>query len=144
MRFMIIRRADNETEAGAMPSAELIEAMTAYNEDLVKAGIMRGGDGLHPSSKGMKVKFSNGKPTIIDGPFTEAKELIAGYTIIEVASREEALEWIRRWPPADGRGEVELEIRQIATAEDFGDAFTQDLQDREAAMRAAIEAQQQQ
>ena len=144
MRFMIIRRADGETEAGVMPSAELIADMTAYNEELVKAGIMRAGDGLHPTSKGMKVKFRNGKPTITDGPFTEAKELIAGYTIIEVASREEALEWIRRWPPADGHGEVELEIRQIFSAEDFGDAFSKDVRDRHDAMRREIEAQLQQ
>jgi hypothetical protein len=124
MRFMIIRKADEETEAGVMPSTELIEAMTTYNEELVNAGVMLAGEGLQPSSKGAKIKFSGGKPTIIDGPFSETKELIAGYTMIQVRSREEALEWVKRWPAMDGHGNVELELRQVFEAEDFGDEFT--------------------
>ncbi|MBN9311011.1 YciI family protein [Devosia sp.] len=137
MRFMIIRKADAETEAEVMPSTELIEAMTAYNEKLSKAGVLVGGDGLLASSRGARIKFANGRPTVTDGPFAEAKELIAGYTMIEVASREEALEWVRQWPPEDGHGSVELELRQVATAEDFGDAMTPELIEREAAMRIA-------
>lgn len=120
MRFMIIRKADKETEAGVMPSEELINAMAAYNEELVKAGVMLSGEGLKPSSQGAKIKFSKGKPTIVDGPFAEAKELIAGFTIIEVKSKEEALEWVKRWPQIDGHGEVELELRQVFELEDFG------------------------
>lgn len=124
MRFMIIRKADEETEAGVMPTSELIEAMTRYNEKLVNAGIMLAGEGLQPSSKGARIRFSAGKPTIIDGPFSETKELIAGFTIIQVRSREEALEWVKRWPAEDAHGHVELELRQIFEAEDFGDEFT--------------------
>ena len=135
MRFMIIRKADAETEAEVMPSTELIEAMTSYNEKLSKAGVLVGGDGLLASARGARIKFSGGKPTITDGPFAEAKELIAGYTMIEVASREEAIAWVRQWPPEDGNGNVELELRQVATAEDFGDAMTPELIEREAAMR---------
>lgn len=140
MRFMIIRKADAETEAEIMPSTELIEAMTSYNEKLSKAGVLVGGDGLLASNRGARIKFAGGKPTITDGPFAEAKELIAGYTMIEVASREEALEWVRQWPPEDGHGNVELELRQVASAADFGQAMTQDLIDREAVMRIAEHA----
>ncbi len=135
MRFMIIRKADTETEAEAMPSTELIEAMTAYNEKLVAAGVMVGGDGLKPSRYGAKISFSNGKPTVIDGPFAEAKELIAGYTVIDVASYEEAIEWVKQWPPEDGNGNVQLELRRVVSMEDFGDAFTPELQAREQVMR---------
>lgn len=135
MRFMIVRKADAETEAEAMPSSELIEAMTAYNEKLVAAGVMVGGDGLKSSRYGAKVSFSNGKPTIVDGPFAEAKELIAGYTVIDVASYEEAIEWVKQWPPEDGNGNVQLELRRFVSAEDFGDAFTPELQAREQALR---------
>ena len=120
MRFMIIRRADKETESGVMPSEELLAAMANYNEQLVKAGVMLQGDGLHPSSKGARVKFSRGTPHVIDGPFSEAKELIAGFTMIEVRSREEAIEWVKRWPALDGGGEVEIEIRQVFELSDFG------------------------
>lgn len=120
MRFMIIRKADAETEAGMMPGEELISAMARYNEELVNAGIMVGGDGLQPSSRGARIRFSDGKPTVVDGPFTEAKELIAGYTLIEVGSREEAIEVARRWPTIDGHGNVELEIRQLYELSDFG------------------------
>jgi PhnB protein len=120
MRFMIIRKADRSTEAGVMPSEELIAAMGKYNEELVKAGVMLQGDGLQPSSKGARVKFSGGKPTVIDGPFTEAKELIAGFSIIDVKSKDEAIEWVKRWPTIDGDGNVEIEIRQLYELEDFG------------------------
>jgi hypothetical protein len=120
MRFMIIRRADAETEAGVMPSAELLAAMADYNEQLVKAGVMLQGDGLQPSSKGARVKFSSGKPRVMDGPFAEVKELIAGFTMIDVRSKEEAIEWVKRWPPLDGGGEVEIEIRQVFELADFG------------------------
>lgn len=131
MRFMIIRKADKNTEAGMMPSEQLIADMLQYNEGLVKAGVMLAGDGLQPTSKGARVKFSGGKPTVIDGPFTEAKELIAGFTMIQARSKEEAIEWVKRWPPIDGDGEVELEVRQLYEAEDFGAAFTPDLREQE-------------
>lgn len=140
MLFMIIRKADAETEAGVMPSTQLIEDMTAYNEQLSAAGVLRGGEGLLPSARGARIAFSGGKPNIVDGPFAEARELIAGFTLIEVGSYEEALEWVRKWPPLDGHGNVQLELRQVATAADFGDAFTQDLQDRENALRMTTES----
>ena len=125
MRFMIIRRADLETEAGGMPSEALLAAMADYNEQLVRAGVMLQGEGLHPSSKGARVKFTNGEPRVIDGPFAEAKELIAGFTMIEVRSREEAIEWVKRWPTLDGGGNVDIEIRQVFELSDFaaGDAL---------------------
>ena len=125
MRFMVIRRADEETEAGKLPSPELLEAMSRYNEELIKAGVMLTGDGLMPSDKGARVEFSrNGKVSVIDGPFAEAKELVAGYSIIEVDSLEEAIEWVKKWPVEDGHGNAEIEIRQIAEADDFGEAMT--------------------
>ncbi|HET7737003.1 MAG TPA: YciI family protein [Tepidiformaceae bacterium] len=122
MRFMIIRKADAETEAELSPVADeaLLEAMGKYHEDLANAGALLDGAGLQPSSKGARVKFSGGRPSVIDGPFAEAKELIAGYTIIQARSKEEAIEWVRRWPPLDGNGEVEIEIRQLYEMDDFG------------------------
>jgi hypothetical protein len=117
---MIIRKADPQTEAGAMPTPELLDAMQGYNEEMVRAGVMLAGDGLRPSRDGARVKFRGGKPTIVDGPFAETKELVAGYSIIQVGSKAEALEWLRKWPPLDGDGEVELELRQLYEAEDFG------------------------
>ena len=135
MRFMIIRKADRDTEAGAKPSAQLVADMMRYNEEMVNAGVMRAGDGLQPTSKGARIKFSGGTPTITDGPFTEAKELIAGYTIIEVSSREEALDWVKRWPPIDGDGEVELELRQLYESDDFGDEFTEEIRRVEESLR---------
>jgi hypothetical protein len=120
MRFMIIRKADRETEASVMPTEELIAAMQKYNEEMVKAGVMIAADGLQSSAKGARVKFSGGKPTVIDGPFSETKELIAGYSIMQVTSKEEAIEWVKKWPKLDGHGEVEIEIRQIFEMEDFG------------------------
>ena len=127
MRFVIIRKADADTEAGALPTRELVSDMLAYNDELAKAGLLRGGDGLRPSSTGVRVSFENGTPTITDGPFAEAKELVAGFTIIEAASQEEALEWVRRWPVSDGRGNVQLELRQLVEPEDFGPEFAEEL-----------------
>ena len=122
MRFIILRKADSDTEAGMMPGDELITAMGKYNEEMIKAGVMLAGDGLKPSSAGTRVKFSGGKPTVIDGPFAEAKELVAGFSIVDVKSKEEAIEWVRRWPPIDGNGNVEIEIRPLSELSDFGDS----------------------
>ncbi len=119
MRFMIIRKADGETEAGAKPSQDLIRDMLNYHEQLAKSGVLLGGDGLMPSSRGARVRFTGGKPRITDGPFSEAKELIAGFTLIQAKSKEEALEWVKRWPASDGHGNVELEVRQLYELEDF-------------------------
>jgi hypothetical protein len=135
MRFMIIRKADADTEAGKLPSEQLIADMLSYNEELVKAGVMLAGEGLQPTSKGARIKFSGGNPTVIDGPFAEAKELIAGFTLIDVRSREEAIEWVKRWPRSDGDGEVELELRQVFEADDFGDDFTPALREQEERLR---------
>lgn len=120
MQFMVIRKADAETEAGVMPSAKLIDDMTSYNEKLVRAGRMKTGAGLHPTSRGARVSFSNGRPTVLDGPFAEAKELIAGYSIIEAGSLAEVIELVKDWPQEDGHGNVQIEIRQVVTAEELG------------------------
>lgn len=135
MRFMIIRKADSRTEAWAKPSKALVDAMMAYNEEMIRAGVMLGGDGLKPSVRGARIKFSRGKPKVTDGPFAEAKELVAGYTIIQVASREEALAWVKRWPVEDGDGEVELELRELYEADDFGDEFTPAIERQEQLLR---------
>ena len=128
MRFIIIRKADADTEARKAPTHELAVAMMAYNDEMAKAGILLGGDGLRPTADGFRVRFADGKPTVIDGPFTEAKELVAGYTLIQVNSREEALEWARRWPVEDADGQAYLEVRRLYELEDFGeDVFTPDL-----------------
>lgn len=132
MRYMIIRKADPDTEASAMPSTELAAAMMAYNEEMVKAGVLVGGDGLRPTSDGFRVSFSAGKPTVVDGPFAEAKELVAGYTLINVASHEEAVEWARRWPAEDGDGNVQLEVRRLYEIDDFGEVFTPELREQHA------------
>ncbi len=139
MRFMIIRKADAQTEAGVMPSTELLAAMGKYMEEMGKAGILRGGEGLHPSSKSVRVRFSGGKPSVIDGPFAETKELIAGYALIEVESREEAIAWVKKWPALDGDSNVELEVRQLFEAEDFGPEFTPELREAEEKLRAETE-----
>jgi len=136
MRFMIIRKADAETEANVMPTKELLDEMGSYMESMVKAGVMLAGDGLTASAKGARVKFHGGKPTVTDGPFSETKELIAGFSIIQVASRQEAIDWVKKWPQIDGHGEVEIEIRQILEADDFGEAFTADMRAMEERMRA--------
>ena len=121
MRFMAIVRATRDSEAGAPPSKELLAAMGKFNDEMMRAGVLLAGEGLHPSSKGARVRFSKGKRTVIDGPFTESKELIAGYTLIQVKSREEALEWTRRFPNPAGEGkESEIEVRQLFELEDFG------------------------
>ena len=134
MRFMIIRKADRNTEAGVLPTQELLAAMMKYNEELVKAGVMLQGEGLQPSSKGTRVKLTDGKPVVTDGPFTETKELIAGFTMIQVRSKEEAVEWVKRWPVEDS--DAELEIRQVFEAEDFGAEFSPELRRHEERLRA--------
>ena len=139
MRFMILRKADEKTEAGVMPDKQLLDDMGKYMEEMVKAGVMLAGEGLQPSAKGARVKFSGGKPTMIDGPFAETKELVAGFCMIQVKSREEAIDWIKRWPALDGDGHVEIEIRQVFEAEDFGAEFTPEMREREAQMREQVE-----
>ncbi len=140
MRFMVIVKATKDSEAGVMPSEQLLAEMGKFNEELVNAGIMLAGDGLHPTSKGTRVKFSGNKRSVVDGPFTETKELIAGYWLWQCKSKEEAIEWAKRCPnPAvDGR-EGELEIRQVFEADDFGAEFTPELRDQEERLRAQIE-----
>ncbi len=138
MRVMVIVKATKDSEAGVLPSKELIEAMGKYNEELVKAGIMLAGDGLKPSSAGKRVRFSGNKRTIIDGPFAETKELIAGYWIWQVRSMEEAVEWLKRCPnPMPGESEVE--IRPFFEAADFGENLTPEAKDREQRLREQIE-----
>ena len=124
MRFMILLKADKNTEAGVLPDEKLLTEMTKYNEELVKAGVMLAGEGLQPSSKGARVKFSGTKRTVVDGPFAETKELVAGFSIIQVKSLEEAIEWVTRAPNLSPNGEAEVEIRKLMDVEDFGDAFT--------------------
>ncbi len=139
MRVMVLIKADENTEAGVMPSEQLLAEMGAFNEELVKAGVMLAGEGLHPSAKGKRVVFSGTKRTVIDGPFAETKELIAGFWIWQVKSMDEAVEWVRRMPnPTNADGEVE--IRPVFEAEDFGDEFTPELRAQEQALRAQIEA----
>lgn len=138
MRFMVIIKANKDTEAGVMPSKELLEAMGKYNEELVKAGVMLAGEGLHPSSKGMRVRFSGEKRTVIDGPFAETKELIAGFWLWQVKSKEEAIKWIKRCPNPTGE-ETEIEIRQVFEAEDFGAEFTPELREQEERLREEIQ-----
>jgi hypothetical protein len=133
MRFMVIVKASKESEAGALPTQDMLESMGKYNQELVNAGVMLAGEGLHSSSKGARVRFDGDKRTVTDGPFAETKELIAGFWILELKSKEEAIEWIKRAPMDDG---VELEIRQVFEAEDFGDAFTPELREQEERMRA--------
>ncbi len=135
MRFMIIVKASPDSEAGVMPSEELLTAMGNYNEELVKAGIMQAGEGLHPSSKGARVRFSGDKRTVIDGPFIETKELIAGYWLWQVKSKEEAIEWVKRCPNPMPGTEAEIEIRQVFEAEDFGAEFTPELREQEERQR---------
>jgi len=138
MRFMIIVKATKDSEAGVMPSEQLLTEMGKFNEELVKAGIMLAGDGLHPTSKGARVIFSGNKRTVIDGPFAETKELIAGYWLWQVKSKDEAIEWVKRCPnPHQGGGEIE--IRQVFEAEDFGTEFTPELREQEARLRAQSE-----
>jgi hypothetical protein len=127
MRVMVMVKATKSSEAGEMPTEELLEAMGKYNEELVKAGILLAGEGLHPSHKGKRVRFSAGKKTVIDGPFPETKELVAGFWLWQVKSMEEAIEWVRRCPDPMPNEESEIEIRPVFEAEDFGEAFTPEL-----------------
>src|SRR5262245_58554312 len=139
MRVMVIVKATKNSEAGVMPSEQLLAAMGKYNEELVKAGVMLGGDGLHPSVKGKRVRFSGGKKSVIDGPFAETKELIAGYCIWQVKSMEEALEWVRRCPDPMPDEESDIEIRPVFEAEDFGKEYTPELRAQDDRLRAEIE-----
>ena len=139
MRFMVIVKANKDLEAGVMPSEELFKEMGKYNEELAKAGVLLAAEGLHPSSKGARVKFSGGRRTVIDGPFAETKELVAGFWLWQVKSREEAIEWVKHAPFGDG---AEIEIRQLFEAEDFGPEFTPELRKQEERLRAQIDAKQ--
>lgn len=135
MRFMIIRKADAETEAGAEPAPELLRAMLAYNQEMIDAGIFLEGSGLQRSSKGARIAFSSGNPTVTDGPFTEAKELIAGFSIIDVPTKQDAIDWVKRWPQIDGHGSVQIEIRQMFSASDFGEEAEAQLKEFESRIR---------
>ena len=137
MRFMIIVKANKDSEAGIMPDEKLLTEMGKYNEELVKAGIMVAGEGLHPSSKGARVRFSGRERTVIDGPFSETKELIAGFWLWQVKSKEEAIEWVKRCPNPLA-GESEIEIRQVFESEDFGAEFTPELREQEERLRSQI------
>ena len=139
MRFMILVKADKNSEAGVLPDEKLLTEMGKFNEELVKAGVMLVGEGLQPSSKGARVKFSGDKRTVTDGPFTEAKELIAGFWLWQVKSKEEAIEWVKRCPNPMPGTESEIEIRQVFEAEDFGAEFTPELRKQEERVRAQAE-----
>jgi hypothetical protein len=141
MKFMIIMKANKDTEAGVMPSEQALTQMGNFNEELVNAGIMLAGEGLHPSSKGARVKFSGGQPAVTDGPFSETKELIAGFWMWEVKSKEEAIEWVKRIPNPDGT-DFEVEIRQVFAAEDFGAEFTPEAREQEERLRERIASKQ--
>ncbi|HEX8602484.1 MAG TPA: YciI family protein [Pseudoduganella sp.] len=136
MRFMIIVKASADSEAGRMPSTELLEAMGRYNEELVNAGVMLAGEGLHPSANGVRIRFSGKNRTVIDGPFAATRELIAGFWLIQVKSRDEAIEWVKRAPMLDGD---EIEIRQVFEAEDFGAEFTHELREQEDVLREQVD-----
>jgi len=137
MRFMVLVKADKNTEAGVMPSEKLLADMGKYNEELAKAGILLAGEGLHPSSKGARVKFSGAKRTVVDGPFKDSKDLICGFWMFQVKSKEEATEWVKRCPnPVEG--ETEIEIRQVFEAEDFGAQLTPELREAEQRLRDQI------
>ena len=139
MKFMVIVKATKESEAGVLPSTEMLEAMGKYNEELVKAGVMLAGEGLHPSSKGVRVRFSGDQRTVVDGPFTETKELIAGFWLMQVRSKDEIIEWVKRCPnPMPG--ESEIEIRQVFEPEDFGENLTPELREQEQRLRSQTRA----
>ena len=141
MRFMVMIKADKDTEAGVLPDEKILKAMGKFNEELVKAGVMLAGEGLHPSSKGARVRFSGAKRTVVDGPFAETKELVAGFWIWQLKSKEEAIEWVKRCPnPLPG--ESVIEIRQVYEAEDFGPAFTPELREQEERLRAQMSSKQ--
>ena len=136
MRFMVIVPASKESEAGVLPDTKILAEMAKFNEELVKAGVLLAGEGLHPSSKGARIKFSGGKTTMTDGPFTESKELIAGFWLIQAKSMEEAIAWMKRAPFGGG---VEIEIRQLFEAADFGPALTPELKEQQERLRAQVE-----
>ena len=140
MRFMVMVKATKESEAGIMPSEQLLREMGEYNEQLVKAGVMVAGEGLHPSSKGVRVRFSGKNRTVVDGPFAETKELVAGFWLMQVRSKEEVIEWVRRCPNPH-EGESEIEIRQVFEAEDFGEALTPELRAQEERIREQAQKQ---
>src|SRR3982074_54791 len=150
MRFVILVKATKDSEAGVMPSEKMLTEMGKFNEELVKAGVMQAGEGLQSSSKGARVKFSGGKTTVIDGPFAETKELIAGYWLWQVKSKEEAIEWLKRGPWATGseeaakleqrRGPLEIEIRQVIEADELGEAYTPELKEQDKRLRAQAAA----
>jgi hypothetical protein len=143
MRVMVMIKANEQSERGEMPSEKLLTEMTTFNEELVKAGVMLAGDGLHPSAKGVRVAFKGSARRVIDGPFAETKELLAGYWIWQVKSLDEAVEWVKRMPaPDDGADEAIVEIRPVFEAEDFGDELTPELRERGAALRAQTEGAQ--
>jgi hypothetical protein len=142
MRFVAFVKATPSSEAGVLPRQELLEAMGRFNEELVKAGVMLAGEGLHPSSRGARVQFSaDGKRRVVDGPFSETKELVAGFWILQVKSREEAIEWMKRAPSPMPGEEAEIEIRQVFEAEDFGAELTPELREQEERLRAQVAAQ---
>jgi hypothetical protein len=137
---MVLVKATKDSEAGVLPSEKLLAEMGKFNEELAQAGVMLAGEGLHPSSKGARVRFSGGKRTVIDGPFAETKELIAGFWLWQVRSMDEALEWVKRCPPPFPDQEAEIEIRQVYEAEDFGPEFTPELREQEERIRAQVAA----
>ena len=139
MRVIVLIKADKDSEAGVMPSEQLLTEMGQYNEELVKAGVMLAGEGLHPSSKGKRVRFSGGKNSVIDGPFTEAKELIAGFWLWQVRTMDEAVEWVKRMPYPVNAPDTEIEIRPVFEMDDFGSEFTPELREQEARLRAQVE-----
>jgi hypothetical protein len=141
MRVIVMIKANEQSEAGEMPSEKLLTDMTAYNEELVKAGIMLGGDGLHPSSEGVRVIFSGSDRKVLDGPFSETKELLAGYWVWQVKDMDEAIEWVKRIPDADEGVEATVEIRPVFEVEDFGEELTPELRERDQRMRDQLEAE---
>jgi len=143
MRFMVMVKATPDSEAGVMPSQALLEAMGRFNEELVKAGVMLAGEGLQPSAKGARVRFDGDRRMVVDGPFAETRELVAGFWLWQLRSLDEAIEWARRCPNPFEHGESEIEIRQVFEAEDFGDALTPELRDREERLRAQVATQKQ-
>lgn len=138
MRFMVIVKANKDSEAGVMPTEKMLADMGKFNEELANAGVMLAGEGLHPTSKGARIKFSGGKTSVIDGPFAETKELVAGFWLWQVKSLDEAIDWLKRAPFED----TEVEIRQVFEAEDFGDEFTPELREQEERLRAQVAAKQ--
>jgi hypothetical protein len=142
MRVMVLIKANERSEAGEMPSEELLSQMTDFNEELVRAGVMLAGEGLHPSSKGVRVAFSGSERRVIDGPFAETKELVGGFWLWQVKSMDEAIEWVKRIPNPAGEPDSEVEIRPVFEAEDFGEELTPELREREQRMRDQVESQQ--